>query len=110
MPLIRKRRISWESVPGATRYMVYVSKDNGIFDSSKFSWAATPGIIYKEVSGKTELIIPDEWHEFPTEQGSYFIGITSKDETGNESDPFVSSGLFKFFAPPSPQKGGIETL
>ena len=110
MPLMRKRRIWWETVSGATSYMIYVSKDNGIFDSSKFSWTATPGIIYKEVSGKTELIIPDEWDEFPTEQGNYFIGITSKDEAGNESDPFVSSGLFKFCAPPPPSKAGIESL
>ena len=110
MPLIRKRRIWWEPVPGATRYGVYASKESAIFDSSKFFWGTTPVIIHKEVTGKTELIIPDEWPEFPSEEGTYHIGITSKDDTGNESDPFVSSGLFKFFAPPSPVKGGIESL
>jgi hypothetical protein len=89
---------------------VYASKESAIFDSSKFFWGTTPGIIHKEVTGKTELIIPDEWPEFPSEEGTYHIGITSKDDTGNESDPFVSSGLFKFFAPPPPVKGGIESL
>ncbi len=110
MPLIRKRRIWWEPVPGATGYVVYVSKDNTLFDPGRFSWAATPGIISTEVAGKTELIIPDEWHEFPLEQGTYYIGITAKDEVGNESDPFLSSGLFKLSAPPSPSKGAIESL
>ena len=110
MPLIRRRRIWWEPVPEAASYVVYVSKDNTIFDSAKFSWAVTPGVISKQVAGKTELILPDEWPEFPPEQGTYHIGITSKDEAGNESDPFLSSGLFKFYAPPAPAKGGIESL
>jgi len=110
MPLIRKRRIWWETVPGAASYMVYVSKDGTTFDSAKFLWGATPGIIYRQVTGKAELIIPDEWPEFPTEEGSYYIGITSKDDTGNESDPFLSSGQFKFIAPRPPGKGGIESL
>ena len=110
MPLIRKRRIWWEPVSGATSYVVYVSKDNTIFDAPKFCWAATPGVIPKQVTGKTELIIPDEWPEFPLAQGTYHVGITSQDEAGNESDPFLSSGLFKLFAPPAPSKGEIESL
>ena len=110
MPLIRKRRIWWEPVPGATHYMVYVTKDNTLFDSVRFSWAATPGVISKQVTGKTELIIPDEWPEFPSDQGIYHIGITVKDEAENESDPFLSLGLFKFFAPLSPSKGGVESF
>jgi len=110
MPLIRKRRIWWEPVSEATSYVVYVSKDKTIFDSAKFLWAATPGVISKQISGKTELIIPDDWPEFPSEQGTYHIGITSKDEAENESDPFLSLGLFKFVAPPPPSKGGIESL
>ena len=95
---------------GATSYGVYASNDSTIFDSSKFSWGTTPGITSREVTGKTELVIPDEWPEFPSEPGTYYIGITSRDDTGNESDPFVSSGLFKFIAPPPPLKGGIESL
>jgi hypothetical protein len=109
MPLIRKRKVWWEPVSGATSYVVYVSKDDAIFNSPKFCWAATPGVLSKQVAGKTELVIPDEWPEFPQEQGIYHIGITSKDEAENESDPFVSSGLFKLFAPPPPVKGGIES-
>ena len=110
MPLIRKRRIWWEPVPEATSYMVYASKDRAVFESDRFLWEATKGIIYKQVNGKAELIIPDEWPDFPLEQGIYYIGITSRDDTGNQSDPFVSSGSFKFSAPPSPSKGGIESL
>jgi hypothetical protein len=109
MPLIHKRRIWWETVPEATSYMVYASKDSTIFDSGRFLWEATPGIIFKQVVGKTELIIPDEWPEFPLEQGTYYIGITSRDGAGNQSDPFLSSGLFKFSAPPPPSRGGIES-
>ncbi len=110
MAFTRKRRIWWEPVPEATGYMVYVSKDRTKFDPNQFSWEATQEVIYKAVDGKTELIIPDEWPEFPAEPGTYYVGITSKDDAGNQSDPFVSSGLFKLTPPPPPAKGGIEIL
>jgi hypothetical protein len=109
MPLIRKRRIWWEPVPEATSYVVYVTNDSAIFDPTKFLWEATPGIISKQVTGKTELIIPDEWPEFPRKPGTYHIGITAQDEVGNQSDPFLSAGQFKFLAPPMPLKSGIES-
>jgi hypothetical protein len=110
MAFIRKRRIWWESVPEAASYVVYVSQDRTKFDPDHFSWEMTPGVLSKPITGKTELIIPDEWPEFPKEQGTYYIGITSRDEAGNQSDPFLSSGLFKFLSPPPPPRGGIETL
>ena len=110
MPFIRKRRIWWDPVPEATSYVVYVSKDSNIRDPAVFLWEKTPDIVSKPVLGKTELIIPDEWPEFPNEPGTYHIGITSRDDMGNQSDPFLSSGLFKFVAPPSPSKGGIESV
>jgi hypothetical protein len=110
MPIIRKRRIWWEPVSEATSYVVYVTPEKTLFDKNNFMWDSTPGIIFKVVTGKTELIIPDEWSEFPTEQGTYYIGITSRDDMGNQSDPFLSSGLFKFLPPPPPKKGGIENL
>jgi len=109
-PLILKRRIWWEPVLGASSYVVYVSKEKTIFEPDNFSWETTPGIISKLVRGKTKLIIPDEWPEFPTESGTYYIGITSRDDTGNQSDPFLLSGLFKFLAPSAPLRGGIENL
>lgn len=110
MPLIRKRRIWWEPVPEAVGYVLYVSKDRSVFNPSTFSWEATPGVIFKSVNEKTELIIPDEWPEFPGEAGTYYIGIVSKDEMGNQSDPFLSQGIFKFVPPPPPSQGGIESL
>jgi hypothetical protein len=109
-PLILKRRIWWEPVPGASSYVVYVSKGRAIFEPASFSWETTPGIISKLVIGKAELIVPDEWPEFPTESGTYYIGITSRDDLGNQSDPFLLSGLFKFLAPSAPLRGGIENL
>ena len=109
-PWVLKRRIWWKSVPEASSYGVYVSKDRALFEPDHFSWETTPGIISKTVIGKTELIIPDEWPEFPTEPGTYHIGITSRDDLGNQSDPFLLSGAFKFFAPPAPSRGGIEGL
>jgi hypothetical protein len=110
MPFIRKRRIWWEPVPEATSYVVYVSKNDSIYDGAKFSWQNTPDIVFKPVFDKTELIVPDEWPEFPKEPGTYHIGITSRDEVGNQSEPFLLSGVFKFLAPPSPSKGGVESL
>jgi hypothetical protein len=109
-PLILKRRIWWEPVPGASSYVVYVSKGRTIFEPASFSWETTPGIISKLVIGKTELVIPDEWLEFPTESGTYYIGITSRDDIGNQSAPLLLSGLFKFLAPSAPLRGGIEYL
>jgi hypothetical protein len=108
-PWVLKRRIWWESVPEASSYRVYVSKDRTLLEPDHFSWETTPGIVSKQVIGRTELIIPDEWPEFPTEPGTYHIGITSRDDVGNQSDPFLLSGLFKFFAPPAPSRGGIDT-
>jgi CheY-like chemotaxis protein len=109
-PLILKRRIWWESVPEASSYVVYVSQGRTIFERDHFSWEKTPGIISKPVIGKTEVIVPDEWPEFPKEPGTYYIGITSRDDLGNQSDPFLLSGLFKFLAPPAPTRGGIAYL
>jgi len=110
MPLIRRRRIWWEPVPEATGYVIYVSKDRNIFESSNFSWEATPGIISKFINGKTELTIPEEWPEFPKDPATYYIGITARDDVGNQSDPFLSQGVFKFISPPPPSNGGIESL
>jgi hypothetical protein len=110
MPFIRKRRIWWGPVPEATSYVVYVSKEVKIHDPAQFLWENTPDIVSKPVIGKTDLIVPDEWHEFPKEPGTYHIAITSKDDVGNQSNPFLLSGLFKFLAPPSPSKGGIDSL
>ena len=107
---VLKRRIWWESVPEASSYRVYVSKDRTLLEPDHFSWETTPGIVSKTVTGKTELIIPDEWPEFPGEPGTYHIGITSRDDFGNQSDPFLLSGAFKFFAPPAPSRGGMERL
>ncbi len=109
-PLIVKRRIWWESIPEASSYRVYVSKDRTTFEPASFSWERTPGIISKLVIGKTEFVIPDEWTEFPSEPGTYYIGITSTDDVGNQSEPLLLSGLFKFFAPSAPLRGGIEYL
>ncbi len=109
-PWILKRRIWWKPVPEVSSYEVYVSRDRTLLEPDRFSWETTPGIISKQVTGKTELILPDEWPEFPTEPGTYYIGITSKDDLGNQSDPFLLSGAFKFFAPPAPPRGGIERL
>jgi CheY-like chemotaxis protein len=109
-PWVLKRRIWWESVPEASSYRVYVSKDRTLLEPDHFSWETTPGIFSKLVIGKTELILPDEWPEFPTEPGTYHIGITSRDDLGNQSDPLLLSGLFKFHAPSAPLRGGIEYL
>ncbi len=109
MPFIRKRRIWWESVPGATSYVVYASTDHTVYDHKNFRWESTPGIMFKVVSAKTQLIIPDEWPEFSMEPGTYYIGVTSRNDAGNQSDPFVASGVFKFIAPSAPTKGGVDT-
>ena len=109
-PLILKRRIWWEPVQEAPSYVVYVSQDRSIFYPENFRWRATDGIISKVVNGKTELILPDEWPEFPKELRTYYIGITTQDDLGNESEPLILEGLFKFLPPTSPLNGGIEYL
>jgi len=108
--LVHKRKVWWEPVPGASSYVVYLSDDRAIFEPDNFLWENTPGIISKRVIGKTEVILPDDWPEGPREPGTYYIGITSRDDIGNQSDPFLVSGSFKFLAPPAPSMGGIESL
>ncbi len=110
MPLVLKRKVWWGPVPGASSYVLYLSEDRAIFEPDNFLWETTPGIISKRVIGKTEVILPDEWPEFPKEPGIYYIGITSRDDLGNQSDPFLVSDSFKFLAPPAPSQGGIESL
>jgi hypothetical protein len=110
MPSIRKRCIWWEPVPEASGYVIYVSTDRNVFDPQNFLWEASPGILFKSVSGKPQITLPDDWPEFPKEPGTYYVGITSKDDVGNQSDPFLSSGVFRFIPPPSPSKGGIDSL
>jgi len=110
MPTIRRRKIWWEGVPDASSYVVYVSRDGNAFSPGNFAWESTPGILCRSVAGKTDLIIPDEWPEFPMEPGTYYVGITARDDLGNQSDPFVSSALFRFHAPPTPPRAGIESL
>ncbi len=109
MPLVHKKRIWWESVGEAAGYVVYVLRVEKGMDPANFLWENTPGILSRQVTVKTELIIPDEWPEFPRKPGTYHIAITSQDDAGNESDPFLLSGVFKFIAPPSPSKAGIES-
>jgi hypothetical protein len=87
-----------------------MSENRAIFEPDNFLWETTPGIISKRVVGKTELILPDDWPEFPMEPGTYYIGITSRDDVGNQSAPFLISGSFKFLAPPAPSQGGISSL
>jgi len=109
MPLIRKKRIWWEPVTGATGYVVYVAMDSKAIDPDKFLWGDTAGMIFKPIPGKTtEAVVPDEWPEFPRRSGAYHIAITSRDEAGNESDPLFVSGTFSLVAPASPSKGGID--
>ncbi len=107
---IQKRRIRWDPVLEATSYVVYVSRDRTVFDPKNFEWKATRGVKFRAVTGKTELILPDEWPEFPRQQGIYYIGVTAKDEVGNESSPVVSEGLFKFIPPQPPSNVWIESL
>ena len=109
-PLILKRRIWWEPVPEASGYVVYVSQDRSMFNRENFRWEATDGMLSKGVNGKTELILPDEWPEFPKKPGGYYIGITSRDDSSNESNPLILEGLFRFVPPPSPLNGGIAYL
>lgn len=110
MPLIHKRRIWWEPVPGAREYMVYVSLEEKPIDLTGFSWEETSSMISKLVVDKTELIIPDEWPEFPAQAGTYHIAVTSRNEVGNQSDPLLLSGVFNFIAPTCPARGGIESI
>ena len=64
MPFIRRRRIWWEGVAGASSYVVYASSVESVFAPDNFRWETTPGIVSKEVTGSTQLIIPDEIHGF----------------------------------------------
>jgi hypothetical protein len=89
--------------------VVYVGTDNKAVDPARFLWEDTASMIFKRVVGKTtELVIPDEWPEFPRQPGVYQIAVTSRDDGGNESDPLFLSGVFSLIAPASPSKGGIE--
>lgn len=110
MALIRKRRIWWHAVEGAAGYVVYVSKDASSFDTQKFVWEKTPGVVSKVVDGATEVTVPDDWADFPQEPGVYHVAITTRDEAGNESDPFVSQAFFRFSAPQPPSWAGIESV
>jgi hypothetical protein len=109
MPFIQKRCLWWESVAGATSYVVYVGTEAHPINPATFSWGDTPEVISKTIPrDTTEIIIPDEWPEFPRKRGTYHIAITARDDDGNQSDPLLLSAAFNLTAPPPPRAGGIE--
>jgi len=109
MSFIQKRRIWWEPVAGATSYVVYVGTKVHPINPATFSWGNTPGVISITIPrDTTEIVIPDEWPEFPKKRGTYHIAVTAKDDDGNQSDPLLLSAAFNLTAPPPPRAGGIE--
>ena len=109
MPLIQKRCIWWEPVDGATSYVIYVGTETHPVNSETFAWGDTPGVISKTVPrDKTEIIVPNEWPEFPRKRGVYCIAVTARDDEGNQSDPLLLSAAFNLTAPLPPRSGGIE--
>ncbi|HET6460170.1 MAG TPA: hypothetical protein VFG29_05215 [Syntrophales bacterium] len=111
MPFIQKRRIWWEPVTGATSYVVYVGTEAHPINPETFSWGDTPEVISKTIPrDTTEIVIPDEWPEFPRKRGIYHIAVTARDDDGNQSDPLFLSAAINLTAPPPPCEGGIEFL
>lgn len=110
MPLIQKKRIWWDPVPGATAYVVYVSTEGKLINPARLSWRDTPGMISKLVVDGTELVLREDWPEFPITPGTYHIAVTARDDAGNESDPLLLIGSFSFIAPATPSKGGVDIL
>ncbi|HVO67180.1 MAG TPA: hypothetical protein VMT12_11905 [Syntrophales bacterium] len=109
MPFIQKRCIWWESVAGATGYVIYLGTEAHPINPATFSWGDTPGVISKTIPrDKTEIVIPDEWPEFPRKRGIYYIAVTARDDDGNQSDPLLLSAAFNLTAPPPPREGGVE--
>jgi hypothetical protein len=111
MPFIQKKCIWWEPVPGASGYVVYVRPDCQPINSAEFSWGETSELLSRVISGETnEIVIPDEWPEFPKRRGTYHIAVTAEDDDGNQSDPLLLSAIFNLTAPQKPVKGGIDVF
>jgi len=77
MGFIRKRRIWWESVPEATGYMIYVSKDRGLLIPITFHGKRPPGSSPNPLQ-EDRVGHSDDWPEFPAEPELTTSGLLPK--------------------------------
>jgi len=97
MARIQKKRIRWTPGDQAVSHRVYISQEEPTYGSPQ-SEVKMP---------KTEIILPDEWPGTLLE-GDYYVGISSLDDLGNETDIVVVTTPFDFVPPGLPSDIVIE--
>ena len=60
----------------------------------------SPNVLVGDVD---TVLIPDQIPEFPLIDGSYIIGLSAVDDSGNESDIIVKTVPFDLVAPAAPK-------
>ena len=94
----RKRTVRWEPSTEAAKYKLYWSTQGPVgYDSDSF-----------EVESKTMVILPDEIPSFPKISGNIELGITSVNESGNESDITIARVYVDFTVPEAPKAITVE--
>ena len=105
MAKITRRNVRWDpsTSPDVVAHKVYWCEEDNYLD-----YNISPSV--RVDLPKTNLIIPDETPDFPTDaDGNFRIGVTAADEVGNESD-FIEVGPipFDFAAPDAPKNLVVE--
>ena len=105
MAKIIGKRIRWTpaTTPDIVAHRIYVSEEPNVPDYSS--------VHIEKLMPETECIAPGDFPAgtFATD-ANYYIGISSVDDVGNESDITVISAPFDFVAPGAPSSIIVEDL
>lgn len=97
MAKINPKRLTWDPpLPESdvVGHRVYVAKEGETLDYNSLSALVDMPML--------EIILPDQFPNFPLADANYNIGIAAVDDVGNESDMTLVSVPFDFAAPAAP--------
>ena len=95
MARIRKKRIRWEAPANSTgmRYRLYWATDENVGYDSQFV----------ELGNRTEVVLPDDLMPFPIGGRNIQVGVSSINQTENESDITRLDVQLDFSVPDAPR-------
>jgi hypothetical protein len=95
MKLVTKKfSFELETTEGVTGFNIYYGVSPLTYESAKVTFPVVPDQLIYEVELPTEV---------PIGEGNYFLGVSTFDEAGNESDIVAIESFFDFTPPMKPK-------